>query len=130
MTNHKYIDKCVRWLAAAVVEDVRHDSVSKQLNEKFTKCYDAISNAIDWDTLTLEDVKELGFMGYGENEDEYDCLWLIPMWLYPAVPEGVALQMRDTNREFYFNRKTASCRNFYGCLEYGIRVAHDEVNND
>lgn len=46
-------------------------------------------------------------------------LWLIPLWLFGMIPEGIKLTAID-GEEFEFHKETADkdCR--FGCLSYGI----------
>lgn len=132
MTKHNYVNKCLRWLTTALVDEAQKDSVSLALQDKLDKCFTAITSAIDWENLTYEDVKQLGFMCYGEEEESEDSLWLIPIWLYPAIPEGLTCYMMESDRKFIFNRRNATYSNFYGCLEYGIKFTAtlQEESND
>lgn len=131
MTNYEYIEKCFRWLSTAVIDESQRDTLSTALSEKVEKFSFAVANSIDWDELTVADVKRLGFMCYGEDDFEPEkSLWLIPVWLYLAIPEGITLYKRDTDEKFIFNRRNATYTSFYGCLDYGIRFrnAHNDNN--
>lgn len=87
------------------------------------KFYSSVNTSIEWDDLTRDDFLSLGFMCYGyEQEDPYE-LWLIPIWLYPIIPDGLQLEDIHMN-SFLFNRETTPYETFYGCMTYGIKISN------
>ena len=131
-----YALRCLRWLANAVAEDYQDKNMSTNLINKTDKFYESLRKTIDWNELTRDDFLRLGFMNCGyEDEDEYE-LWLIPLWLYDVIPDGLLLM--DLNRNmFTFKRGQTPFEKFYGCVTYGIRIPNpsygktlEEIRNE
>lgn len=116
-----YALRCLRWLANAVAEDYQDKNMSTKLISKTDRFYDSLRKTVDWYQLTRDDFLTLGFMNCGyEDEEEYE-LWLIPIWLYDAIPDGI--ELFDINRNaFTFKRGETPFEIFYGCMTYGIRI--------
>ena len=118
-----YALRCLRWLANAVAEDYQDKNMSTKLINKTDRFYDSLRKTIDWYQLTRDDFLTLGFMNCGyEDEDAYE-LWLIPMWLYDGIPDGLLLTDINHNM-FTFKRGETPFEIFYGCMTYGIRIAN------
>jgi hypothetical protein len=116
-----YALRCLRWLANAVAKDYQDKNMSTELINKTDKFYDSLRKTIDWHELTRDDFLTLGFMNCGyEDEDEYE-LWLVPLWLYDAIPDGLLLMDLNHNM-FTFKRGQTPFEIFYGCMTYGIRI--------
>lgn len=118
-----YVLRSLKWLANAVAEDYQDRNMSTKLIKKTDKFYASLRQTIDWHELTREDFLRLGFMNCGyEEEDQYE-LWLIPLWLYEAIPDGLLLVDLHHNL-FTFKRGETPFEVFYGCMTYGIRIAN------
>ena len=116
-----YALRCLKWLANSVAKDYQDKNMSTELIKKVDKFYESVKIAIDWHELTRNDFLKLGFMNCGyDDEDEYE-LWLIPMWLYDAIPDGLLLMNLD-HTMFTFKRGETPFEPFYGCMTYGIRI--------
>ena len=116
-----YALRCLRWLANSVAKDYQDKNMSTELINKTDKFYDSLRKTIDWHELTRDDFLTLGFMCCGyEEEDEYE-LWLVPLWLYDAIPDGFLLMDLNHNM-FTFKRGQTPFEIFYGCMTYGIRI--------
>lgn len=116
-----YALRCLRWLANAVAKDYQDKNMSTELINKTDKFYDSLRKTVDWHGLTRDDFLTLGFMNCGyEEEDEYE-LWLVPLWLYDAIPDGLLLMDLNHNM-FTFKRGQTPFEIFYGCMTYGIRI--------
>jgi hypothetical protein len=119
--NVSYAIKCLRLLANTVAKDYQDKNMSTELIDRTDKFYQSLRKTIEWQDLTREDFLKLGFINCGyEDEDEWE-LWLIPMWLYDAIPDGI--QLVDINHNiFTFKRGQTPFEIFYGCMTYGIRI--------
>lgn len=116
-----YVLRCLRWLANAVAEDYQDKNMSKNLIKKVDKFYESLRLNIDWYELKRDDFLRLGFMNCGyDDEDKYE-LWLIPLWLYDSIPDGLLLTDLNHNM-FTFKRGKTPFEVFYGCMTYGIRI--------
>lgn len=108
-------------------------------------------NLIDWRNLTVEDCKALGFAAWisddciNEKMDEIQDLfekgkidegevvkeamkannqrglYLIPLYLFDQIPEGMSLYDID-GELFCFDREKADKETRWGCLAYGVRA--------
>lgn len=88
----------------------------------FERLYEQIGEKVDLKSLTIEDAKYLGFCRWDE---EYPNLWLMPIWLFPIIPEG--MELMDINGEkFKFERDKADKDIRFGCLAYGIEIGGNE----
>ena len=93
----------------------------------FPKLYKAIEETIDFNTLTVEDVKFLGFKKW--DEEEYPNLWLFPIWLFPIIPEGIEVTS-ISGEKFNFEKEKADKDIRFGCLAYGLEIKEDNKNGE
>lgn len=124
--NKEQVNRCFRWLASAVTYDYCHETIAETTKSNANKFYESLSNSIDWDELTREDLVELGFMTWSSEEDEYE-LWLFPVWAYPLIPNGMTVY-DSKEREFIFNRSTCPFVAMYGYLIFGLRLPNPGYN--
>lgn len=124
-----YITRCLRWLANVVVAEDKQGKLSPLMHEKLCKFVQSVGRDIDLYTLTREDFLTLGFMCYGYEDDDPYELWLIPVWMYDLIPDLMELEDIEHNK-FIFNKKTAPCEPFYGCLQYGLRINNPSYKID
>lgn len=73
---------------------------------------------IDFHTLTSEELHELGF---GKWSDEMPNVFLIPLYLYPCIPDGTTLTCIDGGKYVKGEDKIDLDVRF-GCIAYGITV--------
>ena len=73
-----------------------------------------LKNLIDWDSLTLEDIKNLGFTLWDKSG-----FYLIPLYLLPIIPIGTELKCIDGGKIIYDGNNIDNDTRF-GCLAYGL----------
>ena len=117
--EHDLVNKAFRWLANRFIDNYIDNAMDYDTYVIFSKFYDTIKSAIDWDNLTISDVKKLGFITWAQDTDEH-IIWMIPAWLYPVIPEGISIW--DSNFNMYkFNRADFPFESKYGYLSFGIK---------
>ena len=127
--NKHYINNCLRWLINEMAPFYQQGQLPEEFNKKVTKFYECVKNAIDWENLTYKDVKRLGLISWEEDEDlAKDGVWFIPMWLYPAIPEGTPLFDKD-GKVFNFCSNSANKDSMYGFLTFGVKIK-EELTDD
>lgn len=87
--------------------------VGKELRAAMEQVYKSMGEAIDWDVLTVKEAKELGFCKWDEGAE----LYLIPIWLYPAIPDDLELTCISGETAF---KKDIDTDTRFGCLAYGL----------
>ena len=128
-SNVEYSLRCLRWLANAVAKEYQEGNLSAELKTRTEKFYSSISPKFDWHEFTRDDLIRLGFMCYGSEEELNYELWLIPLWLYPVIPEGLLLTDINHNM-FTFRRNNAPYEIFYGCMTYGLRMPKVQIREE
>lgn len=73
--------------------------------------------------LTTAEASLIGFTQWSEDSPS---LYLIPEWLYPALPVG--LQVTGiSGEESEFSPETHDSESRYGCLAYGINLVESDL---
>lgn len=73
--------------------------------------------------LTTAEASLIGFTQWSEDDPN---LYLIPAWLYPALPVG--LQVTGISGEVSeFSPETHDSESRYGCLAYGINLVESDL---
>ena len=73
--------------------------------------------------LTTAEASLIGFTQWSEDDPS---LYLIPAWLYPALPVG--LQVTGiSGEESEFSPETHDSESRYGCLAYGINLVEGDL---
>ena len=73
--------------------------------------------------LTIEEASLIGFTQWTEDDPS---LYLIPAWLYPALPVG--LQVTGiSGEESEFSPETHDSESRYGCLAYGSNLVESDL---
>ena len=73
--------------------------------------------------LTTAEASLIGFTKWSEDDPN---LYLIPSWLYPALPVG--LQVTGISGEVSeFSPETHDSESRYGCLAYGINLVESDL---
>ena len=126
------LQNVLTWLAQRVADisfyQLNPVNAAEELTKVFNKALNHIKDKklIDWDNLTVETAKELRFARWEETSD----LWLIPLWLYKAIPKDFPLI--SIGNEDLINPTDTETR--YGVLAYGILIGGDrrpaEWNNN
>lgn len=115
---------CLIWLANAVAESVIHTKNPGHLDSDIRQSRGVFFNSakkyIDWKNLTIEEARELCFQKWYEEFD----LWLIPICLYPFIPEDLELTSIVGHKDFAPNIDTDTR---FGCLAWGILLKEDSV---
>ena len=81
--------------------------------------------------LTAEDIPaltatEASLIGFTKWSEDSPNLYLIPSWLYPALPVG--LQVTGiSGEESEFSPETHDSESRYGCLAYGINLVESDL---
>ena len=81
--------------------------------------------------LTSEDIlalttTEASLIGFTQWSEDSPSLYLIPAWLYPALPVG--LQVTSiSGEESEFSPETHDSESRYGCLAYGINLVESDL---
>lgn len=92
----------------------------KYITEAHNKVAEELKKHLEWDNLTEEDCQELRFGKWSEESQ----LYLIPMWLYSAMPVGTKLTS-ILGEEIIFDGTNVDTENRFGCLAYGIIPKQD-----
>lgn len=120
------LQNCLTWLANAVAEPVLHTKSPDYLDKDIRQSWEVFCNSIkskdyiDWKNITLQEARELRFCRWDEESD----LWLIPIWLYPFIPEDLELTSIGGDKGFVPNIDTDTR---FGCLAWGILLKEDSV---
>lgn len=115
------IRNCLTFLANQVAETVLYqphwsmDFCHQEITKAYKKVAEELKKHLDWNNLTEEDCQELRF-GKWEKESQ---LYLIPIWLYSAIPIGTKLTS-IFGEEIVFDGSNIDKDNRFGCLAYGI----------
>lgn len=112
------ITRLLKWEMTEVTRSYISNNLNPYLRDRTEKFGQAMQETIDWENLTKEQAKELGFMEWSYTIDKE--LWLIPYWLYLAIPNNIPLINAESLEEFFFNRATASTESKFGMLPYGL----------
>ena len=81
--------------------------------------------------LTAEDIlglttTEASLIGFTQWSEDDPSLYLIPAWLYPALPVG--LQVTGISGEVSeFSPETHDSESRYGCLAYGVNLVESDL---
>ena len=73
--------------------------------------------------LTTAEASLIGFTQWSEDDPN---LYLIPSWLYPALPVG--LQVTGiSGKVSEFSTETHDSESRYGCLAYGVNLVESDL---
>lgn len=110
---------CLTWLANAVAETVLHTKDPGHLDADIRQSWGVFCNSvkdhIDWKHMDLQTAKELRFARW----DEESSLYLIPIWLYPSIPEDLELYSIGGQKGF---KKDIDTDTRFGVLAWGIPI--------
>lgn len=117
----KEIQNCFTWLvnkvSQTIIYDWNEEYKIRENKEGFDAFYKELQKHIDFTKLTVEEVKELGF---GKWDDEND-LWLFPLYIVPIIPEGLEV-MSISGNKFKYEKDKADNDIRFGCVAYGIEI--------
>jgi hypothetical protein len=121
----KDLNTYLRHIAHAVAEVQNYgwsnEFCKQNVLEALIRVQKDIFKTVDFFKLTKEELFELGF---GKWSDKTPNLFLIPLYLYPCIPDGTELVAIDGERV------TKGIDNIdldarFNCIAYGIEVYHD-----
>lgn len=123
------IRNCLTWYANRVAETVQYTNWTdgfcrKEIKKDHDMFIDEIKKHIDFDKLTREEAVELRFARWDE---EMPDLYLIPLYLLPAIPIGTKLTTISGDEVVYDGTNVDNDVRF-GCIAYGINIK--EKNNE
>ena len=73
--------------------------------------------------LTTAEASLIGFTKWSEDDPS---LYLIPSWLYPALPVGLQV-IGISGEESEFSPETHDSESRYGCLAYGVNLVESDL---
>ena len=73
--------------------------------------------------LTTAEASLIGFTQWSEDDPS---LYLIPSWLYPALPVGLQV-IGISGEESEFSPETHDSESRYGCLAYGVNLVESDL---
>lgn len=118
MIDHEKIHRYLIWLANQVTLD---EDIDYLLKEKLKRFHKSVASQISWDELTVEDVRNLGFLYYdSESVGDYE-LYLIPAYLHAVIPEGITLHT-IYGESFQYDPVHTPYTTFYGFMAYGVLI--------
>lgn len=123
--NKHYITNCLKWLVNEMTPFYQQKQLPEEFDAKVSRFYSCISSYVDWENLTYQDAKRLGLMSWEEDDDlAKQGVWFIPMWLFPAIPDGTTMIDKDGN-QFIFYAATVNKESMYGFLTFGVKLKED-----
>lgn len=116
------IRNLLTWYANRVAQTVQYTCWSdafcrKEIKEAHDRFIEEVKKHIDFNNLTVEEAKELRF---GKWKDDSD-LYLIPLYLLPAIPIGTKLTSIFGEGVIYDGTNVDNDIRF-GCIAYGIHI--------
>ena len=128
----KEIINCLIWYATNIATTTQYTEWSdeycrKVVKESTEKMLEELKKYIDWDYLTKEEARELGFKPWDLEEikekvkGELNYLYLIPLYLVPTIPIGTKL-ISIFGDEIVYAEKNIDIDIRFGCIAYGINV--------
>lgn len=118
------LNNSLTWLANAVAKSIMYNKDPQHLDTDIRQSWDKFCSSInnnsliDWKNMTREEAVELRFCKWDEESD----LWLIPIWLYPFIPNDLELTSIGGDKGFAPNIDTDTR---FGCLAWGIFLKED-----
>jgi hypothetical protein len=88
----------------------------KRVQEEFKK--------VDFTELSEDELRDLGFSKW--SEEELPGVWLVPLYLYPCIPDGTELTSIFGEKAVKGTDEIDNDVRF-GCLAYGITVKEPEI---
>jgi hypothetical protein len=80
----------------------------------------AISWKDDVENASVSQLHLLGFSNWDGKNADGKTLWLVPVGMYDAIPEGTELE-NINGKKIIFKRGVTDRDQRYGALAYGIR---------
>ena len=121
------IKNCLTWYANRVAETVAYSEWGDAFcREEIKKAHDIfienIKKHIDFENLTRDEAHELRFAKWDENMPN---LYLIPLYLVPALPVGIELTSIGGEKIIYDGKNIDNDIRF-GVIAYGIEIKEAE----
>lgn len=117
------IMNCLTWYANKIAETVHYKSwddhvCREEINRHTGKMIEEVKKHIDFYHLTKEEAVELRFGKWSDDSN----LYLIPLWLLPAIPVGITLTCISGDKIVY-DGKNIDIDTRFGCLAWGIEIS-------
>lgn len=117
------IMNCLTWYANMVAETVQYKSwddhfCREEINRYTDKMIEEVKKHIDFYHLTKEEAVELRFGKWSDDSN----LYLIPLWLLPAIPVGITLICISGDKIVY-DGKNIDIDTRFGVLAWGIEIS-------
>lgn len=122
------LQNCLTWLANSVAESCLHRVNPINLEKDIRSAWGTFCNSvkgsdcIDWKNLTLEEARELRFRKWDESD-----LYLIPIWLYPMIPDNLELTSIGGNKA---RKEDIDSDTRFGVLAWGLILKGGNQNDD
>lgn len=117
---------CLTWYANMVAQTVQYnwadDFCRKEIREAHDEFINEIKKYIDFQHLTREEAIELGF---GKWDDDMPDLYLIPLYLLPAVPIGIELTSIFGDKIIYDGSNVDNDIRL-GCIAWGVEIKDED----
>jgi hypothetical protein len=97
------------------------DYSKKVITDVMNRAYEDLRK-IDFTQLTMDEAITLGFRQFNSDDENF---LLVPLWLYPALPDGIHLRSIN-NEEVIKGVNDIDNDNRYGLLAYGITITPPE----
>lgn len=117
------IMNCLTWYANMIAETVHYKSwddhfCREEVNDHTSKMIEEVKKHIDFYHLTKEEAVELRFGKWSDDSN----LYLIPLWLLPAIPVGITLICISGDKIVY-DGKNIDIDTRFGVLAWGIEIS-------
>lgn len=114
----------LRHVVNSVAETESYSSWSDEFSRKETAnalkvARDTISENVDFTKLSGEELGQFGFRKW--SDEELPGVYLIPLYLYPCIPDGTVLTCID-GKEYTKGVHDIDNDVRFGCIAYGIKV--------
>lgn len=119
----KEIINCLTWYTNKVSQTVQYENWSdhfcrKEIKNATDTMLEELKKHIDWNNLTKDEARELGFGLWDEDKPN---LYLIPLYLLPILPMGTKLTTIN-DKELVYDGTNVDNDIRFGCIAYGITV--------
>lgn len=123
------IINCLTWFANTVSQTVHYDNWSDELARRevadtYNKFINEVKKHIDFNDLTVKEALTLRFGKW----DEESGLYLIPLYLLPALPVGIELTSIMGDKIIYDGSNIDNDTRF-GCIAWGIVIEEKKNEN-
>ena len=115
------IQHCLSWFVNGIAEcyvyNQSDQAIAQHLEGWFEKFYTELKQRLDFSDLDVETARELRMAKWDEDSD----LWLFPLWLVPALPDGLEV-ITISGQHMTIGEDTLDNDIRFGCVAYGIEI--------